>query len=147
MCIAIPLAVGGTSAFLTRDAMESFSRLDQPALSPPMWAFPVVWTILYILMGLGSYLVLTGNDRRGERGKALCVYGVQLAFNFLWTIFFFNCGWYLFAFAWLVVLWVLILWTFLLFRRQSHPAGWTLLPYLAWVAFAGYLNFGIYLLN
>lgn len=112
-----------------------------------MWVFPVVWSILYVLMGLGSYLVWNSTDRRGEKRKALCVYGVQLAFNFLWTIFFFNCGWYLFAFAWLVALWGLILWTFLLFRHLSHPAGWTLVPYLAWVAFAGYLNFGIYLLN
>lgn len=148
LCIAIPLAVGGGSAFLTRDAMESFSRLNQPPLSPPMWLFPVVWSILYVLMGIGSYLVLQSSTRRGgEKTKALCMYGVQLAFNFLWTIFFFNCGWYLFAFVWLAALWGLILWTFLLFRRQSQPAGWTLLPYLAWVAFAGYLNFGIYLLN
>lgn len=147
LCVAVPLAVGGLSAFLTRNAMKEFPQLDQPPLSPPMWVFPVVWTILYVLMGLGSYLVWNGSDRRGERGKALWVYGVQLAFNFLWTIFFFNCGWYLFAFVWLVVLWGLILWTFLLFRRQSPLAGWTLVPYLAWVAFAGYLNFGIYLLN
>ena len=148
LCVAIPLAVGGLSAFLTRDAMKSFERLNQPPLSPPMWLFPVVWTILYILMGIGSYLVLNSGGRYGgERKKALTVYGVQLAFNFLWTIVFFNLGWYLFAFVWLVVLWGLILWTFLLFHRQSPAAGWMLLPYLAWVAFAGYLNFGIYLLN
>lgn len=148
LCAAIPLAVGGLSAFLTKDAMEGFSQLEQPPLSPPMWLFPVVWTVLYILMGIGSYLALNSDGRyRSEKAKALAVYGLQLAFNFLWTIFFFNCGWYLFAFAWLVALWGLILWTFLLFRRQSHAAGWTLLPYLAWVAFAGYLNFGIYLLN
>ena len=148
VCVAIPLAVGGLSAFLTKDAMESFSQLDQPPLSPPMWVFPVVWTVLYVLMGIGAYLVLNSQGRRGVgKGKALCVYALQLAFNFLWTIFFFNCGWYLFAFVWLVALWGLILWTFLLFRQRSHPAGWTLVPYLAWVAFAGYLNFGIYLLN
>lgn len=147
LCAAIPLAVGGVSAFLTRDAMKEFSQLNQPPLSPPMWVFPVVWTVLYILMGVGSYLVWSSGRRNGEKRKALLVYGLQLAFNFLWTIFFFNCGWYLFAFAWLVALWGLILWTFLLFRRQSQPAGWTLVPYLAWVAFAGYLNFGIYLLN
>ena len=148
LCVAIPLAVGGLSAFLTRDAMESFEHLNQPPLSPPMWLFPVVWTILYILMGIGSYLVLNSGGRYGgERIKALTVYGVQLAFNFLWTIVFFNLGWYLFAFVWLVALWGLILWTFLLFHRQSQAAGWMLLPYLVWVAFAGYLNFGIYLLN
>lgn len=148
LCVAIPLAVGGASAFLTRESMKEFQHLAQPPLSPPMWLFPVVWTILYVLMGIGSYLVVNSGGRRGgERTEALVVYGAQLAFNFLWTIFFFNCGWYLFSFAWLVVLWGLILWTFLLFHRLSRPAGWTLLPYLAWVAFAGYLNFGVYLLN
>ena len=148
LCVAIPLAVGGLSAFLTRDAMESFERLNQPPLSPPMWLFPVVWTILYILMGIGSYLVLNSGGRySGEKNKALTVYAVQLCFNFLWTIVFFNLGWYLFAFVWLVALWGLILWTFLLFLRQSPPAGWMLLPYLVWVAFAGYLNLGIYILN
>ena len=147
LCVAIPLAVGGLSAFLTRDAMKSFSQLEQPPLSPPMWVFPVVWSILYVLMGLGSYLVWNSSDRRGEKGKALCVYGAQLAFNFLWTIFFFNCGWYLFAFAWLVALWGLILWMIFSFRKVDTPAALLQIPYLLWTAFAAYLNLGIWMLN
>lgn len=145
--VAIPLAVGGLSALLTRDAMKGFAALDQPPLSPPGWLFPVVWTVLFLLMGMASYLVWEAPDPRGERRKALTVYGIQLAVNFLWSIFFFNLGWYLFSFAWIVLLWVLIMDTVLLFWRLSHAAGMLLLPYLIWVTFAGYLNFGIYLLN
>lgn len=144
---AIPLAVGGLSAFLTKDAMEQFQMLDQPPLSPPMWLFPLVWSILFILMGAASYLVYHSGASQREKRRALTVYAAQLAVNFLWTIFFFNCGWYLFAFFWLLLLWGLILWTFLLFGKADRRAGWMLAPYLAWVAFAGYLNFGIYLLN
>ncbi len=147
IAVAIPLAVGGLSAFLTRDAMKEFAKLDQPPLSPSGWLFPVVWTVLFLLMGMASYLVWNASDPKGERGKALTVYSIQLAVNFFWTIFFFNLGWYLFAFAWLVFLWLLIVETILLFWKLSHTAGMLLLPYLAWVTFAGYLNFGIYLLN
>ncbi len=147
ICLAVPLAVGGLSAFLTRDGMERFRGLDQPPLSPPGWVFPVVWTILFLLMGYASYLVLTsGAPRRVVRG-ALAVYGVQLAVNFLWSIIFFNLGAYLFALLWLILLWVLIAVTMAQFRGTSKPAGDLLLPYLAWVTFAGYLNCGIWILN
>ena len=147
ICLAIPLAVGGLSAFLTRNGMEAFQNLNQPPLSPPAWLFPVVWSILFLLMGLASYLVYTSGKTRPATRTALIVYGVQLAFNFLWPIFFFNLGLYLFSFVWLVVLWGLILTTAVLFSHLSKPAGLLLLPYLLWVAFAGYLNFSIYLLN
>lgn len=147
ICLAIPLAVGGLSAFLTRNGMETFQSLNQPPLSPPAWLFPVVWSILFLLMGLASYLVYTSGKPRPATRTALIVYGVQLAFNFLWPIFFFNLGLYLFSFVWLVVLWGLILTTTILFFRLSKPAGLLLLPYLLWVAFAGYLNLSIYLLN
>ena len=80
-------------------------------------------------------------------GGALALYSLQLAFNFMWPIFFFNLGWYLFAFGWLVVLWLLILAETVRFFRLSRPAGYLMLPYLAWVAFAGYLNLGVYWLN
>ena len=82
-----------------------------------------------------------------EKARALWTYGIQLAFNFLWPIAFFNLKWYLFAFLWLVILWILILITALRFGRIRKPAGYLLVPYLLWVAFAGYLNLGIYLLN
>lgn len=147
VCLAIPLAVGGLSAFFTRDAMREFSQLRQPPLTPPAWAFPVVWTVLFLLMGLASYLVYTSGKRPGERRSALWVYGLQLLVNFGWPIFFFCLNWWLFAFFWLVLLWAMILGTLAQFYRLRPWAGLLLVPYLAWVTFAGYLNFGVYLLN
>ena len=144
ICLAIPLAVGIFSALLTRNSMETFAAIDKPPLSPPAWLFPVVWTILYVFMGIASYLVvISGKPNR----TALTVYGIQLVFNFLWPVIFFNLAQYLFAFIWLVLLWLLILITTNLFSHISIPAGYLMLPYLAWVTFAGYLNYAIYLLN
>ncbi len=147
ICIAIPLLVGALSAVLTRDSMQAFATLDKPPLSPPGWIFPVVWTLLYTLMGIASYLVSTATAPSTQKDTALAVYGISLVFNFFWSIIFFRMEMYLFAFFWLVVLWVLILWTAVLFGRISKTAGLLMVPYLLWVTFAGYLNFGIYLLN
>ena len=143
----IPLAVGGLSALFTMNSMENFERLKQPMLSPPGWLFPVVWTILYTLMGIAAYLVTVSNATQKEKRTAFIVYGAQLFFNFLWSIIFFNRGDFLFAFIWLVALWALIIANIILFYRISKPAGLLLVPYLLWVTFAGYLNFAIYLLN
>lgn len=143
-CLAIPLAAGGLSALLTRGSMESFEALNKPALSPPGWLFPVVWTVLFVLMGIASYLAAVSG---GPNRTALAVYGVQLLFNFVWPLLFFRLAQYLPAFIWLVILWVLILVTAVLFYRISKPAGYLMLPYLTWVAFAGYLNLAIFLLN
>ena len=143
-CLAIPLAVGSLSALLTQNSMETFNSITKPGLAPPGWLFPVVWTILYILMGIASYLVLTSGK---PNTYALTVYGIQLVFNFFWSIIFFNLELYLFAFIWLVLLWLLILKTTLLFYQISKPAGYLMVPYLLWVTFAGYLNLSIYLIN
>ena len=147
ICLAIPLVVGGAAGLLTMNSMEAFEALNQPPLSPPGWLFPVVWTVLYELMVIASYLVSVSDAPHEEKARALWTYGIQLAFNFLWPIAFFNLKWYLFAFLWLVILWILILITALRFGRIRKPAGYLLVPYLLWVAFAGYLNLGIYLLN
>ncbi len=144
ICILIPLAVGSLSALLTQNSMETFNSVNKPALAPPGWLFPVVWSLLYVLMGIASYLVLTSGK---QTGTALAVYAIQLAFNFFWSIIFFNLKLYLFAFIWLVLLWLLILKTTVLFFQISKPAGYLMLPYLLWVTFAGYLNFSIFLLN
>lgn len=144
LCLAVPLLTGGLSALLTRNGMQTFDALIKPRLAPPGWLFPVVWTILYILMGIASYLVITsGKPKR----SAVIAYSLQLIFNFFWTIIFFNLGLYLFAFIWLIALWLLILITTYLFYQISEPAGYLMIPYLLWVTFAGYLNLSIYLLN
>lgn len=147
ICIAIPLAVGGLSAWVTKESMEAFSALNQPPLSPPGWLFPVVWSILFTLMGIASYLYLTAMPPMSQAPKGLLLYGLQLLFNFFWSIWFFNLQAYGFAFVWLLALWVLILATILQFAKVSKPAAYLLIPYLVWVTFAGYLNLGIALLN
>ena len=147
LCLGIPLVVGGLSALLSGNGMKVFSELNQPPLSPPGWLFPVVWTILYLAMGLASYLVLTsGAPTEAIRG-AIRVYAIQLAVNFFWSILFFRFSVYLASFAWLVLLWGLIIVTTIRFYRIRERAGDLLVPYLVWVTFAGYLNFGVYLLN
>ncbi|WP_455683939.1 TspO/MBR family protein [Thomasclavelia sp.] len=144
ICIAIPLIIGAISALLTRDQIIIFENLQKPSLSPPGWLFPLVWTILYILMGIASYFIWISKK---SNQLALTVYTLQLIFNFFWPIIFFNFKLYLFAFIWLVILWFLILTTTLLFYQIKKISGYLMIPYLLWVAFAGYLNLSIYLLN
>lgn len=141
----IPLAVGGLSALLTMSSMETYGQLKQPPLSPSGWLFPVVWTVLFLLMGTAAYLVWM-RDSTGRNG-ALLLYGLQLLFNFAWTLIFFNGQKFGFALLWLLVLWVLILLTTLRFFKESKTAGWLMVPYLAWVTFAAYLNAGVWYLN
>ena len=117
IAIAIPLLTGFLSGFLSQNSMNQFAMLNMPALSPPGFLFPVVWTILYTLMGIASYLIFSSNKKQQDIDDALTVYGVQLVVNFFWSIFFFRLEWYLFAFFWLILLWVLVLYTILLFYR------------------------------
>lgn len=146
--IAIALAVGGLAAWLTRDSMEIYSMINQPALAPPGWLFPVVWSVLYVLMGISAALVYTNKEASpAEKRRALKIYGLQLIVNFFWTLIFFNLRNWLFAFIWLVLLWILIIVMIVRFVRIKPVAGWLQIPYLLWVTFAAYLNFMIYLLN
>ena len=147
ICIAIPLIVGLLSALLTSNSMEVFGLLDKPPLAPPAWLFPVVWTILYTLMGISSYLILTSGAGKEEVEGAIRLYAYQLIVNFLWSTIFFNLGWYLFAFFWLVLLWVLVLLMILRFKDINRLAAYLNIPYLIWLTFAAYLNFAIWLLN
>lgn len=146
-CIAIPLIVGGVAAFLSRGGMAIFATLKQPPLSPPGWLFPVVWTILYVLMGIASYLVWTSVAEDNVIADAIVLYCYQLTVNFLWPIFFFDFGWYLFSFFWLLLLCGMVYLTVRTFSNISKPASYILIPYLVWVIFAGYLNLGVWLLN
>lgn len=146
-CVALPLILGALSAIAVRGGMEEYATLVQPPLSPPGWLFPVAWSLLYVLMGAASYIVLCSGAPLYERRSALKLYAVQLVVNVLWPPIFFGLELYLAALAWLVLLWVLALITALRFRRISRAAFCLMVPYLAWLTFAAYLNFGVWLLN
>ena len=143
--IAIALGVGGLGAVLTMNSMDIYSTLNQPALSPPGFLFPIVWTILYTLMGISAAIIYKSDDP--ERTQALKIYAFQLIVNFLWTIIFFNLRQFLFSFIWLVLLDVLVVILISKFHKISPLAACLQIPYLLWILFATYLNLGIYLLN
>ena len=145
LSLLVTLGAGGLAGLLTRGSMERYGRLHQPPLSPPGWVFPLVWGGLYILMAIAAYLVWM-RDSTGRNG-ALALYGAQLVLNFVWPLLFFNLGNYALAFFWLLALWLLVLLTTVRFFKESPGAGWLLVPYLLWTAFAGYLNAGVWLLN
>ena len=147
ICIAIPVIVGVIAGLITQNSMEMFAAVEKPSLAPPAWLFPVVWTILYILMGISSYIVLTSGARQEEINNAIKLYVYQLAVNFLWPTFFFNFEWYLFSFLWLLILWVLVFLMIRNFYEINKMAAYLNVPYLVWLTFAGYLNAGIWLLN
>jgi len=140
-------AVGGLAGWLTREGTKLYTeQIVQPPLSPPAIVFPIVWVVLYALMGVSAariWMAPPSDDRR----LGLGLYAGQLAFNFFWSIFFFNLQWFGFALLWLVVLWALIAAMVLVFYRMELLAARLQLPYLVWVAFAGYLNAGVWLLN
>ena len=137
------LALGGIGALLGNTA--TYQEIVKPPLSPPAWLFPVAWSILYILMGIAAYLVWQKNPV--ERSGALRLYLAQLVVNVLWPLFFFRLEWRLFAFFWLLLLVALVSLTMVGFRAISKPAFTLLVPYMAWLVFAGYLNLGTYFLN
>lgn len=143
--IALPLLVGGLSALISLDGMRAYEQLNQPPLSPPMWLFPVVWTILYTLMGVSSGMVF--QSRLPARRDALRIYGLQLALNFCWPILFFALGLRLTAFVWLLILEALIVIMIALFTAIRPIAGCLQIPYAVWCAFAAYLNLSAFLLN
>lgn len=146
--IIIALAVGGLSALLTSGNMDLYSEITKPPLAPPSVLFPIVWTILYILMGIGAALIYGEKDSKPEDVKrALAVYGINLFLNFFWSIIFFNMRAFLFSFIWLVALWIVIVVMIIKFYRIKPVAGIIQIPYFLWVTFAGYLNLAIYLLN
>lgn len=148
VAIFIPLAVGIVSALMTEGSMNIYSELNTPPLSPPSILFPIVWTILYTLMGISSGLIFKNRERDIENtGLGLAYYAISLAFNFVWSIIFFNFRQFLFAFIWLIVLLYLIIRTVMSYKKVSPIAAYLQIPYAVWVAFAGYLNIAIYLLN
>ncbi len=144
--VAIALAVGGISSVLTNMGMENYKGAQKPFLTPPDIVFPIVWTILFILMGISAARVYKAPVSK-QRSKALSVYAVQLAVNFLWSIVFFNLSAYGTAFSVIILLWLLILLMIVLFSKSDKTAACLQVPYLLWVSFAAYLNYMIWMLN
>ena len=145
--VLITEAVGGLSAWLTREGTKVFSEtVAQPPLSPPMLLFPIVWGILYLLMGIGAARICL-EPPSTHRSRGLNLYIAQLIVNFFWSLIFFNAQAFGFAFFWLLLLWVLVLLMILIFRKVDPLAGWLQVPYLLWLTFAAYLNLGVWYLN
>lgn len=140
-------AVGAFSGWLSRGGAELYAReINKPPLSPPGIVFPIVWVILYALMGYSASVIDRGPASQA-RTRGLTLYLVQLGFNFFWSLIFFNGQWYGFAFFWLAALWALV---FLMIRRFAEvdaTAAKLQWPYLVWLTFAGYLNLGVWILN
>lgn len=145
--ILLSEAVGALSGWLTREGTDVYAQtIVQPLLSPPGWVFPIVWTILYALMGIGAARIYLAPPSQ-ERSRGLNLFIAQLVVNFFWSPIFFNAQAYRFAFVWLLLLWSLVLWMILTFRKVDSLAAKLQIPYLVWLTFAAYLNFGVWLLN
>lgn len=145
--ILLSEAVGGLSGWLTRDGAKVYGQsIVQPPLSPPAIVFPIVWGILFVLMGIGAARIYLSPASQA-RTHSLRIFLLQLAFNFFWSILFFNLQAFGFALVWLLILWGLILWMIVCFHKVDTPAAWLQIPYLLWVTFAAYLNYGVWMLN
>lgn len=143
--LLIPLIVGIISALLSRSGMMNFENLNMPSFAPPAFAFPIVWTILYILMGISSYLIYKSNDY--HKNCCLMIYGISLFLNFLWSPLFFGLELRLFALVWLIVLDLVIIYMIWCFYGVNKKAAYLQIPYLLWCLLATLLNYSIYILN
>ena len=145
--ILLTEAVGALSGWLTREGNKIFREsVKQPSLSPPAFLFPIVWGILYALMGISATRVWQ-QPASPARNRSLNLYIAQLILNFFWSLIFFNAQAYGLAMLWLVLLWILVAAMILTFRKTDSPAAWLQIPYLLWLTFAAYLNFGVWQLN
>ena len=140
--ILIPVLLGSIIGLIINT--DSYDIIIKPVLSPPDWLFPVVWTILYVLMGISSYLIYRDD---GIGSEALGVYKLQLFVNLMWSIIFFVFKFYLVSFVWILILDVLVIYMIIKFYRINKTASYLQIPYLLWILFASYLTLGVYLLN
>lgn len=143
--ICIALGIGFLSSFFTNPHMEVYAHINKPFLSPPGYLFSIVWTVLYVLMGISSYLVYLSKDYTKQ--AALYMYATQLAVNFLWPIVFFVFRQYFLAFLILIVLWIMVVIMIASFHSIHRLAGILQYPYLIWLSYALYLNAGVVILN
>lgn len=141
--LAVSLGTGAAAGFVTAGSMEQYEMMYRPPLSPPGWVFPVVWAVLYLLMGIAAWLVFTSG--KPDRKHALALYAAQLAVNALWPVLYFRLDVPLAALVVLVLLWYLVYLTLKAFFRISTPAGMCMIPYLLWITFAFYLNLSVVL--
>lgn len=145
--IFIALAVGGLSAFFTRNNMDLYNEIITPPLAPPSILFPIVWGVLFILMGISSAIIYNSSAPFAQKRSALYTYALSLVVNFFWSIIFFNLSAFGFAFFWLLLLLFLIIRTIMKYYKIEPLAAYLQIPYALWVAFAGYLTLSIWLLN
>ncbi len=145
--ILLSEAVGGLSGWLSRNGMKQYEEtVAQPPLSPPPLLFPIVWGILYALMGISAARIYLSPPSR-DRSRGLNLFITQLILNFFWSLIFFNVQAFGFAFLWLLALWILVLWMIVAFHRTDPLAAKLQFPYLLWLTFAAYLNAGVWYLN
>ncbi len=140
VAVLIPLLVGGFSAFLTSADMGAYETMKHPPLSPPGWLFPIVWTVLYVAMGVASYFVFASNAEDEKKRSALTFYAAQLVMNMFWSTLFFTYGLYVVSFIWLIAMWVLEIITAVKFFKINRAAGYMMCALVLWTTFAAYLN-------
>ena len=145
--IVLTEGVGLISALLSREGTAIYAQtIKKPPLSPPGIVFPIVWSILYLLMGI-AVAKISLKEASTSRKKNIYVYLIQLFFNFFWSIIFFDFQAFGIAFIWLVALWLLIVFMIIRFKYADDVSPYILAPYLLWVSFAGYLNLAVWILN
>ena len=142
--ILLPLFVGFLASFLIKEQLDLYDVLLKPAFAPFKAVFPIVWSILYLLMGVSFYFIW--NDEK-KNMDAIVAYGLQLVFNFFWPILFFNARLLFISFVWILLLVIVIVDMIFIFYKENKLSAILLVPYLAWCVFACYLNGAIYLLN
>lgn len=145
--IAIPLIIGIAASLLTSGQMHIYKEIVKPPLAPPAFIFPIVWTILYILMGISSARIILTPSVHGEQKKAILLYILQLFLNFIWPIVFFNFKSYKISFVIIILLWYTVFRMIMAFFEVDKKAALYQIPYLLWITFATYLNLAIALLN
>ena len=143
--VAFPLAVGAVSAIFTMKGMPYYDMQKKPFFTPPDFLFPIVWTVLYILMGISAARIRQSNDPK--KYQALKTYWLQLAVNFFWSVLFFGLHQYFLAFLWLLLLIILVAKMIKEFAQIDLTAAKLQIPYLLWCIFAAALNFGVWWLN
>lgn len=140
----ITFVVGSFFSFFTMNSMETFKELEKP-INVPGILFPIVWSILYLLMSISCYIISCSKNE--NKNEAIIIYAIQLVINSVWSLIFFGFGAYLLGFIWIIILAVTVIIMIAKFYNIDKKAAYLNIPYILWILFAAYLNFGIYILN